>query len=421
MRPHPRGSPARAPPSGGRAGAQRPTTCSASICAACACAMPSRCTWAPASASATCPTSARRRRSTPSAPDSTSPAARATCRSRTTPCASATRHASTCAHRSCAPSAARSSSATTTASRCSPAARTRWSSSTGARRRPPTCGRSSAPSGAWARSAPAGACPRRACRAPRCAVCARTAGSCASCSACTRPAGPSRAARAEAVRRGVALWLVLFAAYAATLGIDATPGERFAPREAHQLLSAESVVSGGFVDLRDEYATRAWRRFSDTPLRPTAAPFRGRLLEPQGVGFALVIAPAYALGGPVLVELWLAALFALAFVLGAALARRLVPEPWASTGALVVGLSPPALVAATAVSPEGAGALAITAAALAALALRDRPRYVVGLVCALALAVAPWLAIELGATAAVCAFALARWLRRRSRPWAAPA
>jgi hypothetical protein len=179
------------------------------------------------------------------------------------------------------------------------------------------------------------------------------------------------------------------------------------------------VVSDGFVDLRDEYATRAWRRFSDTPLRPTAAPFRGRLLEPQGVGFALLIAPAYALGGPVLVELWLAALFALAFVLGAALARRLVPEPWASAGALVVGLSPPALAAATAVSPEGAGALAITAAALTALTLRDRPRYAVGVLCALALAIAPWLAIELGATAAVCAFAVARWLGRRSRPWAA--
>ncbi|HEY3189604.1 MAG TPA: hypothetical protein VGJ70_19100, partial [Solirubrobacteraceae bacterium] len=110
------------------------------------------------------------------------------------------------------------------------------------------------------------------------------------------------------MKRAVALWVVLFGAYAATLGVDATPGERFAPREAHVLLSAESIVSDGFVDLRDEYRARAWRSFSHRPLRPTAAPVDGRLVEPQGLGFPLLVAPAYALGGPVLVELWLAAL-----------------------------------------------------------------------------------------------------------------
>jgi hypothetical protein len=221
------------------------------------------------------------------------------------------------------------------------------------------------------------------------------------------------------VRRGLALWLVLLAAYAATLGLDATRGERYSPREAHMLLSAESIVSDGSIDLRDEYAARAWRRFSDRPLTTTAAEYRGRLLEPQGAGFPLLIAPAYALGGPVLVEVWLAALLALAFVLGAALARRLVPEPWASSAALVLGLSPPALAAATAISPEGAGALALTAAALAALALRERPRLALAVCCGAALAALPWLAFELGAVGAVCALALARWLGRRARPWAA--
>jgi hypothetical protein len=221
------------------------------------------------------------------------------------------------------------------------------------------------------------------------------------------------------LRRGVALWLVLFAAYAATLGLDATPGERYAPREAHVLLTAESITSDGFVDLRDEYATRAWRSFYRGRLRPTAEPVDGRLVEPQGIGFPLLVAPAYALGGPTLVEVWLAALLALAFTLGAALARRLVPDPWATTAALVTGLSPPALVAAMSVSPEGAGALAVTAAALAALALRDRPRVGLAVACAGAIAALPWLAFELGAVAAVCALAAARWLGRRSRGWAA--
>ncbi|HEY3021877.1 MAG TPA: hypothetical protein VGJ32_16880 [Solirubrobacteraceae bacterium] len=221
------------------------------------------------------------------------------------------------------------------------------------------------------------------------------------------------------MRRAIALWLVLFGAYAATLGVDATAGERFAPREAHVLLSAESIASDGFVDLRDEYRAGAWRSFSDRALRPTAEPVDGRLVEPQGLGFPLLVAPAYALGGPVLVELWLAALLALAFVLGAALARRLVPEPWASAAALVTGLSPPALIAATSVSPEGAGALALSAAALAALALRERPRLALAVACAGAIAAVPWLAVELAGAGAVCAVVLARWLRRRSRGWAA--
>jgi len=45
-------------------------------------------------------------------------------------------------------------------------------------------------------------------------------------------------------------------------------------------------------------------------------------------------------------------LAALAFTLAVALARRLVPEPWATAGPLVCGLSPPALAYSTAVYPD---------------------------------------------------------------------
>ena len=93
-------------------------------------------------------------------------------------------------------------------------------------------------------------------------------------------------------------------------------------------------------------------RGSGEPLgEPTASVRRGgRLVEPHGLGFPLLLAPAYALGGPTLVELLLAAVAALAFVLGAALARRVVPDPWATWAALLAGLSPPALAHATAVT-----------------------------------------------------------------------
>lgn len=221
------------------------------------------------------------------------------------------------------------------------------------------------------------------------------------------------------MRRALAIWLLLFAVYAAALGLDASPGERWSPREGHELLTVESIVTDGDVDLRDEYATRAWTQFGGPPLRPTARPVDGRLVEPQGIGFPLLIAPAYALGGTTLVQLWLAALTALGFVLAAAIARRVVAEPWATRVVIVAGLSPPVVAAATRISPEPVAGTFLAAAVLAALLVREQPRPRYTLSCAAAIAVLPWLAVSLVPVAAGCAAALARWLRRRRRGFAA--
>jgi len=61
------------------------------------------------------------------------------------------------------------------------------------------------------------------------------------------------------------------------------------------------------------------------------------------------------------VELFLAILAAIGFTAAAMLGRRLVPDPWATGAALAVGLSPPAVLAATTISP------AMTCAALSAI------------------------------------------------------
>ena len=62
-------------------------------------------------------------------------------------------------------------------------------------------------------------------------------------------------------------------------------------------------------------------------------------MEVQGLAFPALLAPAYAIGGRLAVQLFLAAIMALGFVLAAALGRRLVPDPWASGAALAVGVS----------------------------------------------------------------------------------
>ncbi len=220
------------------------------------------------------------------------------------------------------------------------------------------------------------------------------------------------------MRRLAVLWLVLFAAYAATIGLPAFGASQFGGDEPHYLLTAESIVSDRDLDLRDEYATKAYRDWYPYVLERHGRLTNGQANEPTGAGFPLLIAPAYAIGGPLAVQLLLAAISALAFVLAALLARRVVPEPWASGAALACGLSPPALASATAVSPELAAGAMLTAAALLALKVRDLPRirWVVG--ASIALGALPWLGLQFSVAGLVVGLALFRWLKRGARGFA---
>jgi hypothetical protein len=145
------------------------------------------------------------------------------------------------------------------------------------------------------------------------------------------------------MRRTFALWLLLFAAYAATLGLSAFGASDYGGDEPHYLLAAKSIVEDGDVDVLDEYHGRAYAEFYPYDLHRHGRPTAGRLNEPHGVGFSLLIAPAYAVGGAKGVELFLAAVAALAVALGYRLALRAAPDPWALGAALAVGLSPPFL------------------------------------------------------------------------------
>jgi hypothetical protein len=177
----------------------------------------------------------------------------------------------------------------------------------------------------------------------------------------------------------------------------------------------ESLVSDGDADLRDEYRDDVAREWTATPMVPVAGLTGGRLREPPGVGMALLLSPAYAVAGPVGAELLVAALLALGFVAAAALARRLVPDPWATGAALAAALSPPALAWSTAVTPDPVAAAAVAGAALFTLRVRDDPRFGRAVVAAAFIGVLPWLSVTFLPIAIVCAAALARWLRRRSR------
>jgi hypothetical protein len=182
--------------------------------------------------------------------------------------------------------------------------------------------------------------------------------------------------------RLVALWAVLFAVYAAGIGIDPRSGD-----ELVHLRIAQTLAQDGEVE--------------DAP---------------QGAGFALLITPVRELGGARAVELVLAAVAALGFVLAALLARRIVPEPYASAGAALAGLSPPAIANAGAIYPEMTAGTLLAGAALCAVSAREHPRPGPALGGGAMLALLPWLGPLFVIPALPVAFALYVWCRRGRRP-----
>jgi hypothetical protein len=217
------------------------------------------------------------------------------------------------------------------------------------------------------------------------------------------------------VRRTAALWLLLFGAYAATLGLDAFGDSEYAGDEPHYLLAAESLTNDGDVDVKDEYAARAYDDFYPYDLDRHGEETQGRLHEPHGIGLPLLIAPAYALGGAKGVELFLAVIAALAVVLAYRLALRVVPDPWALGAAVAVGLSPPFLAYATAVYPELPAGAALAGAALLALRLDARPSTKEAFACFALLGTLPWLGTKFLPAGLVIGYFAARALWRVRR------
>ena len=218
------------------------------------------------------------------------------------------------------------------------------------------------------------------------------------------------------MRQAAALWLVLAAVYAGTIGLDAFGSSDYGGDEPHYLLAAQSLVEDGDVDVRNQYAERDYARFYPYELDVHGRETEGRLNEPHGVGFPLLIAPAYAVGGAKGVELFLAGIAALAVALAYLVTLRVVPDPWAIGAALAVGLSPPFLAYGSAVYPELTAGAGIAGAALLALRLEDRVTRGGAFLCLALLGFLPWLGTKfVPAGLMVGAFAVRSLLRARRR------
>jgi hypothetical protein len=215
--------------------------------------------------------------------------------------------------------------------------------------------------------------------------------------------------------RTAALFLVLFGVYASTIGMQAFGESDYAGDEPHYLLAAESLKRDHDVDVEDEFRLGDYAEFYPYVLDRHGVETEGRLNEPHGAGFPLVILPAYLAGGAKGVELLLAAVAALAVALAYRLALRVTPDPWALGATAAVGLSAPFLAYGTAVYPELTAGAALAGAALLALRLDERPSRRDAFACFALLGLLPWLGTKFVPAGLVVGAVAARGLWRARR------
>jgi hypothetical protein len=197
-------------------------------------------------------------------------------------------------------------------------------------------------------------------------------------------------------------FLMVCVAGQAAVGMRASRTASVTGDEPFYLLTTQSLVSDGDLDLRDDYRNHEERRFWDGTIdlwKQMVPTDDGRLLAPHDPGLALLILPAYKAAGLRGVQRFLVVLWALAMALAALLAMRFRAPPWAAVlAAVAIGAGAPGIVYASQVYPEGPAALAVALALLLATDHRPHPFLLAAAIVAL-----PWLGTKYLALAVLAA------------------
>ena len=194
-----------------------------------------------------------------------------------------------------------------------------------------------------------------------------------------------------------ALFLLLSTAYIFSIDIRASRGASISGDEPFYLLTTQSLLQDGDLDLANQYEARSYRSFFDHPdglWKQSVPTGEGKLLSPHSPGLSVLLAPGFILGGLVGAQTQLLLTASGAMVLAFLLAERLTGRRaicWAMT--LAVGLSATAFIYSTEIYPEFPAALALLACLLVATG-RRRPSLLDGLCLAAGLSAFCWLGLK---------------------------
>src|SRR5918992_2385824 len=110
-----------------------------------------------------------------------------------------------------------------------------------------------------------------------------------------------------------ALFGLLFLVYLASIGIRASRGASITGDEPFYLLTTQSLIQDGDLDLTNQYAARSYRVFFDHPdglWRQSVPNGRGELLSPHEPALSVLLVPGFAAGGLLGAQLELVAITA---------------------------------------------------------------------------------------------------------------
>ena len=207
------------------------------------------------------------------------------------------------------------------------------------------------------------------------------------------------------------MFLVLVFVYSFSMDIRASRGASITGDEPFYLLTTQSLIEDGDLDLRQQYAKRSYETFFDHPnglWRQSLPTEDGRLLSPHNPGLSVLLIPGFLAGGlrGAQVEmLLLAALtFALAYLLIAQITGASLLS-WLAT--LAVSLTASAFIYSTEIYPEIPAALAMIIS-LIIVSRKDQLGPWRGLLLTLSLSAMVWMGIRYAPLALVvgCYFLL---------------
>ena len=177
-----------------------------------------------------------------------------------------------------------------------------------------------------------------------------------------------RGERERLILGAVTLFVLLATCYLGSIGLRATSGASITGDEPFYLITTQSLIDDGDLDLRQQYDRFSYRVFFDhnEPLWRQSGPMPdGRVLSPHDPGLSVYLVPGVALrgllGAQVQILITTALLFALTYVL-VALETHEVAMSWLVT--IAVGLGATAFVYATEIYPEVPAGLCLVLALL---------------------------------------------------------
>lgn len=181
------------------------------------------------------------------------------------------------------------------------------------------------------------------------------------------PAPPPSAGwdRRGAAWRAVGLFVLLAVLYSFSAGLRASRGAAITGDEPFYLLTTQSLLEDGDLDLRQQYRRRSYRAFFDHPdglwMQSVPTP-DGRILSPHNPGLSVLLIPGFALGGLRGAQAQLQLQAALAFALTYLWVARVTGElRWSGWATLALAASATPFVYATEIYPEVPAALILVA------------------------------------------------------------